>query len=138
MIYTTAKVTIKNYIATLDRQIVLYRGDSNVEIQFEIVESLYRQYKLDGPNTIENLGASHGQLVIMTPYGSPIFSDITPTKDGKIIFTIPPELMDETSEVGYYTFQIRLFDESQTSRVTLPPINEGIVIEEPIAHEDNI
>lgn len=136
MIYATATVTIKNHQAMIDKKIFLYRGDKNVEIQFEIKEGMYRQYKMDGPNTIENLGASYGQLVINKPDYSFVISDITETKDGKIIFTIPQEMIDETSELGSYTFQIRLYDESQTSRVTLPPVEGGIVIEEPIASEE--
>lgn len=136
MIYTAAKVTIKNYQATIDKTIVLYRGDRNVEIQFEILESLYRQYKVEGSNMILNLDASYGQLVIQKPDYTHILSGIVPTQDGKVIFTIPGELIDETIEVGRYTFQIRLYNDDQTSRVTLPPVVDGIDIIEPIASED--
>lgn len=137
MIYTTAKVTIQNnYKATIDRKIVLYKGDKNVEVQFEIVESIFRQYKQDGPNTIENLGASYGQLIIQKPDYSFAASEITETKEGRIIFVIPPEMTDEDIDLGSYTFQIRLFDESQNSRVTLPPVTEGIVIAAAIASEE--
>lgn len=136
MIYTSVKVTIKNHKASIDNKIILYRGDKNVEVQFEIVESLYRQYKLEGSNTIENLGASYGQLVVQTPDYNYLFSEVVPTKNGKVIFTIPASLVDEETEVGEFTFQIRLFDESQDSRVTLPPVDGGIIVEEPIAIEE--
>lgn len=136
MIYTIATVTVKNQRSTVDQPILLYRGDKNLEIQFLILEGAYRQYKLEGPNTIENLAASYGQLVIILPNGGALFSEITPTKDGRIVFAIPPELIDEVSEVGYYSFQIRLFDETQTSRVSLPPVLNGIEVKEPIASEE--
>ena len=136
MIYTASKVTIKNYQATIDKTIILYRGDRNVEIQFEILESVYRQYRVEGTNVILNLNASYGQLVIQKPDYTHILSDIAPTQDGKVIFTIPGELIDETVEVGQYTFQIRLYNDDQTSRVTLPPVVGGIDIVEPIASED--
>ena len=136
MIYTNCKVTIKNGTASIDHKIIIYTGDKNIEVQFEILESLYRQYKLEGGNTILNLNASHGQLVILGPTGA-IFSDVTPTKDGKIIFTIPLEMTDEDIEVGEYTFQIRLFDEEKNSRVTLPPVENGLVIKQPIAVEES-
>ena len=136
MIYTASKVTIKNYQATIDKTIILYRGDRNVEIQFEILESVYRQYKVEGTNVISNLNASYGQLVIQKPDYTHILSDIAPTQDGKVIFTIPGELIDETVEVGQYTFQIRLYNDDKTSRVTLPPVVGGIDIVEPIASED--
>ena len=136
MIYTSSKVTIKDYKATIDKTIILYRGDRNVEIQFEIFESMYRQYRVEGTNVILNLNASYGQLVIQKPDYTHILSGITPTQDGKVIFTIPGELIDETVEVGQYTFQIRLYNDDQTSRVTLPPVVGGIDIVEPIASED--
>ena len=136
MIYTVSKVTIKNYQATIDKTIILYRGDRNVEIQFEILESVYRQYKVEGSNVILNLNASYGQLVVQKPDHAHILSDIVPTKDGKVIFTIPGQLIDETVEVGQYTFQIRLYNDDQTSRVTLPPVVGGIDIVEPIVSED--
>lgn len=136
MIYTASKVTIKNYQATIDKTIILYRGDRNVEIQFEILESVYRQYKVEGPNVILNLNASYGQLVVQKPDYTHILSDIVPTQDGKVIFTIPGELIDESVEVGQYTFQIRLYNNDKTSRVTLPPVVGGIDIVEPIASED--
>lgn len=136
MIYTASKVTIKNYQATIDKTIILYRGDRNVEIQFEILESVYRQYRVEGTNVISNLNASYGQLVIQKPDYTHILSDIAPTQDGKVIFTIPGELIDEAVEVGQYTFQIRLYNEDKTSRVTLPPVTGGIDIVEPIASED--
>lgn len=136
MIYTASKVTIKNYQATIDKTIILYRGDRNVEIQFEILESVYRQYKVEGTNVILNLNASYGQLVVQKPDNTHILGDIVPTQDGKVIFTIPGELIDETVEVGQYTFQIRLYNDDQTSRVTLPPVVGGIDIVEPITSED--
>ena len=136
MIYTSVKVTIKNHKASIDNKVIIYRGDKNIEVQFEIVESLFRQYKLEGSNTIDNLGASHGQLIVQKPDYTYVFTDVVPTKDGKIIFTIPASLVDEESEVGEFTFQIRLFDDTQDSRVTLPPVEGGIVVKEPIAIEE--
>lgn len=135
MIYTSCKVTIKNFEAKVDRPIILYRGDKNIEVQFEILESIYKQYKNEGSNTITNLEASYGQLVVQKPDYTYLFSEVVPTKEGKVVLTIPPELIDEHTEVGEFTFQIRLFDETQTSRVTLPPVEGGIIIEEPIASE---
>ena len=45
-------------------------------------------------------------------------------------------MIDEITEIGNYTFQIRLFDESMNSRATLPEVVNGIEIREPIATED--
>ena len=136
MIYTSVKVTIKNHVASIDNKIIIYRGDKNIEVQFEIVESMFKQYNIDNLNTIENLGASHGQLIIQKPDFTCVFGEITPTKNGKIIFTIPENLIDEESEVGEYLFQIRLYDETQSSRVSLPPVEGGIIVKEPLAIDE--
>lgn len=135
MIYTSCKVTVKNYEAKIDRTIVLYKGDKNIEVQFELLENVYKQYKLDNGNIITNLGASYGQLIVQKPDHTYYFSEVAPTNDGIIIFVIPERLIDEDSEIGLYTFQIRLFDETQDSRVTLPPVIDGISVVEPIAVE---
>ena len=132
MIYTTAIVTVKKDVSKIDRKIILYKGDRNIEIQFEIVEGAYRQYKLQGGNVIENLDASYGQLLARKPDSEVLISEIVPTKDGRVVFTMPQELLDEDTEVGFYTFQIILFDESQESKVTLPPVAEGIEVKKAI------
>lgn len=136
MIYTEVKINIKNYQALIDKTIIVYRGDKNVEVQCEIFESPYRQYKIEASNTILNLNASFAQMVIQKPDNSYVIGEITPTHDGKVIFVIPPELIDESAEVGKFAFQIRLYNEDKTSRVTLPPVVGGIDVIEPIASEE--
>ena len=136
MIYTEVKINIKNYQALIDKTIIVYRGDKNVEVQCEIFESPYRQYNIEASNTILNLNASFAQMVIQKPDNSYVIGEITPTHDGKVIFVIPPELIDESAEVGKFAFQIRLYNEDKTSRVTLPPVVGGIDVIEPIASEE--
>ena len=67
MIYTTAELTIKNNSTFLDKPIILYRGDKNVEIQFILKERSFAQYEVNEHNIIEELDASFGQLVILNP-----------------------------------------------------------------------
>ena len=134
MIYTVSQVTIKNNTSLLDKPIILYRGDKNVEIQFILMDRNFAQYEIVETNVIDNLDASYGQLVILKPDRTGVISEITPTSEGKIIFTVPGEMIDEYSEVGTFTFQIRLYDKDMTSRVTLPPCIDGLKVAEPIAN----
>ena len=138
MIFTDRTVTVKSGASSINKPIILYRGDREVEIRFTLKEEApFRFNKEAGVNIIENSEAAYGQLVIKTPNGLPaIFSEVAPTNEGKIIFMITGTMIDEITEVGNYTFQIRLFDESMNSRVTLPEVNSGIEIREPIASED--
>lgn len=130
MIYTSAKVTIKNNTASIDNKILLYRGDKNIEIQIEIVDAIYKQYKQENDNVIYNMGASYAQLFVKKPDGTFVTGDIIKTKNDKIIFVMPEEMINDKSEIGNYSFQIRLFDETKASYVTIPPVIDGIVVQE--------
>ena len=44
--------------------------------------------------------------------------------------------MDEITEIGLYTIQLRLFNEDKTSVATLPEIAEALDIREPIAMQE--
>ena len=137
MIFTERTIKMSNDTCKIDNPIVLYRGDYNIEIRFTIIECPYKYSEKNSTNIIEQVDASYGQLVIRVPNdGSPIFSDVVETKRGSIVFTLSGEMIDESIEVGDYTFQIRLFDANRESRATIPPVENGISIREPIAFED--
>ena len=138
MIFTDRTITVKKGASSIDDTIVLYRGDKEVEIRFTLNESSPFRFGIGAePNIIEKTEAAYGQLVIKRPNDLPaVFSEIAPTNEGKIVFTITAEMIDEITEVGNYTFQIRLLDESRNSRATLPEVVNGIEIREPIATED--
>ena len=138
MIFTDRTVTVKGGVSSINEPIILYRGDKEVEIRFVLKEEAPFIFNKEADsNIIELSEAAYGQLVIKAPNGlPPIFSEVAPTNEGKIVFNITAEMIDEIAEVGNYTFQIRLFDESMNSRVTLPEVNGGIEIREPIASED--
>lgn len=134
MIHTSRKITIDDKQCAIDSPIILYRGDREIEVEFTIVGNRYTFHK-DG-NVIESTNASFGQLVILTPYGGRLFSDITKCEDGKVTLLIKKEMTDDLIEVGFYSMQIRLFDDNRIARITLPPINNGFNIREPIAAEE--
>ena len=138
MIFTDRTIMVQKGTSSINDTIILYRGDKGIEIRFTLNEgSPFKFGSGSSPNIIEKTEATYGQLVIKTPGAlPPIFSEVAPTIGGKIIFTITAEMIDEITEVGNYTFQIRLFDESMNSRATIPEVVNGIEIREPIATED--
>jgi len=115
----------------MDKQIVLYRGDREVEVQFEIIYETIKYRKI---NAIEDVNASFGQLVIQNDsVAIPTVTDVSPTSEGVVIFKFTKEMIDEITELGTYDFQIRLFDDTQTSRITTPIIENSIIIKEPLS-----
>ena len=134
MIHTSRTVTVGKMESIINEPIVLYRGDREVEVEFLIVGSKFMF--TNGGNVIKSTNATHGQLVVNTPTGENMFSEVTECHEGRVVFVITKEMIDELVEVGFYSFQIRLFDDTQVSRVTIPPVHQGIDIRNPIAAED--
>ena len=127
MIYIDRTIIILNNEATIEQPIVLYKGDKNVQLLFQLKDN-YLKYK-----SMEN---AYGQLIIKRKTASPIFSEVARLSSNKVTFVVTEEMIDELNEVGEYEFQIRLFSQDKTSRATLPPVANGIMIREPILEEE--
>lgn len=140
MIYTDVVVTVRSskdgVVSNISNPILLFRGDRNLEISFRIEQQKFKFTKSD--NMILTTNASFGQLVIEKPDGSKVLSDITECDDGKIIFVITKDMIDELDEVGYYDIQIRLYDSLKNARVTIPPVLNAIEVKEPITVDDSV
>ena len=135
MIFTDRTITVRKGESRIDEPIVVYRGDYELEVRFTILNSRFKF--MSGTNMIESEKASYGQLAILTPYGGNIFSDIVRCNDGSVTFVLTVEMLNQIEEVGLYSFQIRLMDYNKESRVSIPPIEYGIEVREPIASEDH-
>lgn len=136
MIFTEKTIRVTDGESRINAPVVLYRGDKNIKLRFRIVDCPYT-YSKTVYNVIETTEAPYAQLVIQPPNNSlPIFSDIAATENGYVTFIITGEMIDEAPEVGSYTFQIRLLDNEQHSRITIPEVVNGIEIREPITTGD--
>ena len=135
MIFTNRTITVRKGEARIDEPIVIYRGDYELEVRFTIMNSRFRF--MSGTNLIDTEKASYGQLAVLTPYGGNVFSDIAKCSDGAVTFVLSRKMLDQIEEVGLYSFQIRLFDYIKESRVSIPPVEFGIEVREPITSEDH-
>ena len=135
MIFTDRTITVRKGESRIDEPIVVYRGDYELEVRFTILNSRFKF--MSGINMIESEKASYGQLAILTPYGGNIFSNIVRCNDGSVTFVLTADMLNQIEEVGLYSFQIRLVDYNKGSRVSIPPIEFGIEVREPIASEDH-
>ena len=125
MIYTNVDMTIANDKSTVNSKVVLYRGDKNVEI---------RLYMKGNRFVVQQ--NMYAQLIIVRPSAPSVFSEIAKINNDTVILTVTGDMIDEFKETGEYSFQIRLYDDNQVARVTLPPVQNGIVIKNPIAIEN--
>ena len=135
MIFTERQITVRKGISTIDEPVILYRGDFEVELRFIIMETKYR-FK-NGANLVDSEKAAHAQLALLAPDGTNVFTEVGKCENGAAIFVLTKEMIDELSEVGKYSFQIRLFDYYRESRISIPPVEFGIEVREPVASEDH-
>ena len=124
MIYATVNMTIGDYSSTCDNKILLYRGDKNVEIRIVMKG-----------NKFTVLDSTYAQMIIRRPSATSVFSEPAPIQNDTVVFVITEDMIDELKEIGEYTFQVRLYDDTMTARATLPPCNSALIIERPIAVE---
>ena len=135
MIFTDRIITVRKGESKINEPIIVYRGDYELEVRFTIMNSKFKF--MSGTNIIESENAAYGQLAILTPYGGNIFSDVAKCNDGTVTFVLTKAMLDQIEEVGLYSFQIRLFDYNKESRVSIPPVEFGIEVREPITSEDH-
>ena len=134
MIFTDRTITVKDNESTIDKKIILYRGDREIEIRFTILDCLFKYRSNGSSNLIETTNASWGQLVIANPEQSKVLiSKVAATNEGVVLLNISADMIDGLDELGEYTFQIRLYNEDKTSRVTIPEVIGGIVVKEPLS-----
>lgn len=126
------KITISGNTASIDKEIYLYKNDMNIKCLFDIVNSDYVYTKDSALDNVINASKASYAQVKFKKDDIEIDFDVQETSDGKAIIYITEELTDEDTELGDYTIQIRLFDESKTSVITLPPVNNCIHIMRPI------
>ena len=136
MISRDCVITVNGNKATIDSDIYLYKYDKNIQLAFTIINSKYMYDNDDANNLIKSMNAAYAQ-VKFKKNGSmdteiEIEFDIQPTKEGAVLLTINGELIDEDTELGEYTIQIRLLDSNKNSVVTLPPVESCIHIQAPL------
>ena len=136
MILTDRTMTVNGKTATIDSNVYLYRGDQNVEINFNVVNSKFRFTKKSEDNIIESSEAYYSIFKLIAPTGDEIEFPVRAIENGQAKWLIEKELIDELDEVGLYDFQIRLLNNEKDSIITMPPVIGQIEVLEPLFIDD--
>ena len=124
MLYARVNLTVREERTYSDRKIMLYRGDNNVDIEFNLTSNDY---------VIDN--SKYVQAILTRPYAPSIFSELIALEDNKFVLTITGDTIDELTELELYSMQLILYDETQEDKVTLPPCYDIFDIKKPLATE---
>ncbi len=137
-ITTDCKLTISKDTAKLDEELFLYKNDKNIKLLIQIEDKKYR-YKSDTPaNLLSKYKASYAQVKWYKNAEVKKEFPIQATDDGKVVFIIEKELIDEDTELGDYDLQLRLLNENQESIRSLPIIKGAVHILKPLFETGDI
>lgn len=137
-ITTDCKLTVSKNTAKLDEEIFLYKNDRNIKLLIEIVDNKYRYKSDDLSNLLVKYKASYAQVKWYKNTEVKKEFPIQATDDGKVVFVIEGQLIDEDTELGDYDLQLRLLNESQESIRSLPIIKGAVHILKPLFEEGDI
>ena len=137
-ITTDCKLTVSKNTAKLDEEIFLYKNDRNIKLLIEIVDNKYRYKSDDLSNLLVKYKASYAQVKWYKNAEVKKEFPIQATDDGKVVFVIEGQLIDEDTELGDYDLQLRLLNESQESIRSLPIIKGAVHILKPLFEEGDI
>lgn len=137
-ITTDCKLTVSKNTAKLDEEIFLYKNDRNIKLLIEIVDNKYRYKSDDLSNLLVKYKASYAQVKWYKNAEVKKEFPIQATDDGKVVFVIEGELINEDTELGDYDLQLRLLNESQESIRSLPIIKGAVHILKPLFEEGDI
>ena len=137
-ITTDCKLTVSKNTAKLDEEIFLYKNDRNIKLLIEIVDNKYRYKSDDLSNLLVKYKASYSQVKWYKNAEVKKEFPIQATDDGKVVFVIEGQLIDEDTELGDYDLQLRLLNESQESIRSLPIIKGAVHILKPLFEEGDI
>ena len=122
-IYTERTIKVNNNKASMDKDIYVYRGNRNIDIEFSVVEHLF---KFRDVNLIERISPSHAYVTLLTPQMKQVSTGKGVIEDNKIKLTITSAMIDEKTEIGDYAIVIDLYDEDGDALVTIPPVENQL------------
>ena len=120
-----ASYYLKENKIELDKPLVIYRGDFNIEIRFKLMQYDYKFAK-DGVDLLEDLSGAYCNITLVNPLGLQLDIEDVAIVDDVVDFIITKEMADEIEEVGTYNMQMHIGNgegDTDTSSFSLPPFS---------------
>lgn len=134
-IYTERVIRVSNNKASMDKDIYIYRGNRNIEIQFTVTEHIF---KFKDVNMVEKYSPSHAYVTLLTPQMKQIGTGKAEVIDGVIKLVVSSAMIDEKTECGEYSIVIDLYDEVGDSVLTIPPVENQLHVLDRMTEIDEI
>ena len=101
------KINITGKSARFDKEVFLYQGDKNIDLNIEIIDNEYKYDRLTKGNILRLLeGSLSATIKIVKPDNTKLTIENVSIVSGKLIFRITADLIDELNEIGVHYLQI--------------------------------
>lgn len=119
MIERDVKLLAREGSVSLGSDVVIYRGDGQIMLNFEVQDG---RYKYRAENLAENINAVKANATLVKANGEPIRSEMHLVLNNVVQILISKDMIDSLDEVGIFQMQIHLYD-ADDNRLTLAPFS---------------
>jgi hypothetical protein len=120
MIYQDIQITVNQGLAVPDKALYIFRGDSNIILNFKLVTPQYMLSKDNKDNLVMRFGVDNFELRLQLERGYDRVIRGVITEDGYCRTQLTGEVIQSLLS-GVYTYQITLIDDDNNAVMTFPP-----------------
>lgn len=126
-IYQDIQITVNQGLAQPDKSLYIFRGDSNIILNFKLVTPEYKLTKDNKDNLVTRFGVDNFELRLQLEkdYNRIIKGEIVENGMCSVLLT---QNIIQQLRVGSYTYQITLIDANDNAIMTFPACNSKLNI----------
>ena len=119
MIYQDIQITVNQGLAVPDKSLYIFRGDSNIILNFKLVNPEYKLTKDMKDNLVTRFGVDNFELRLQLEKGYDRIIKGVITEDGCCRTQLTQNVIQKL-RVGTYSYQITLIDDDANAIMTFP------------------
>lgn len=119
MIYQDIQITVNQGLAQPDKSLYIFRGDSNIVLNFKLVNPEYKLTKDSKDNLVTRFGVDNFELRLQLEKGYDRIIRGVITEDGCCRTQLTQNVIQEL-RTGTYSYQITLIDDDNNAIMTFP------------------
>lgn len=119
MIYQDIQITVNQGLAVPDKSLYIFRGDSNIILNFKLVTPQYMLTKDNKDNLVTRFGVDNFELRLQLEKGYDKIIRGVITEDGCCRTQLTQNVM-QALKTGTYSYQITLIDDDANAIMTFP------------------
>ena len=112
------KITVTGKTAKFDKDVYLFQGDKNIDFKIEIVDTEHKYDRLTKGNILRLMeGQLNATIKIIKPDMERLTIQNVQVNNGKLVFRVTSDLIDELTEVGTHFLQIYIHADNASKHI---------------------